>query len=207
MQSNPWDAKHSVRDGLSLIASTSKEFRARKRVKRVKLDSSDKVKDYSSVRFIHFLKESDRLNDEIYSLKRRQEWQKVHKDFHRILSTDVIEGFVSMVDFLYQHLCKIVENKNILVKHMQKTYLADHVPVDANFHEDICRFYPLIASNIAGLLSVLQNFEWMCKFSLERSSIEETLEAISRASIIVQEAQDSMKETRELLIDMASQIE
>ena len=178
------------------MMTTAKEFMCYERTYK------PNPEQYSSVRFIRLLKELDGLNDEMYSLKRKQEYQKVHKEFHRILSTDVIDGFVAMVDFLYQHLQKIMENKTVLIKRLHKPYLGDYISVAPSCHEDICQFYPLIASNLADLASVLQNFEWIYKFSIRRSSLEDTLKVISRAASLTQEAKDAMKSTRELLTEV-----
>lgn len=201
MENNPWHGNpiYTKTGGLDLILSVHN-----------KITNNDKntsiapnIDKYSSIQLINILKEISGLNEEFLEKSSRKEWNKLYNDFHNILDTDVLDRLLSMIENLSKHFQEIIENKDRLVEHLHKPHLGDYIAVDSSHHEEICSFYPLIASNLADLSQILKNFEWFYKFSVKSSMLKQTLESISSSSDLLQSNSKMVKESRDLMNEIA----
>ena len=157
---------------------------------------------HSSVQFINLLKQLTQHNKEILKHSIYNELHSMYKVFFNVLHTDVLDGLISMVDMLSNHLQQIIENKEKLIGYLYNPHLGGHIAVDISYHQYVNDFHPIILSNITELSRTLKDFEWINKFSIRNTELHQTLESILSTLAFLQNHCHSLSESRDLMSEL-----
>lgn len=197
MTSNPWEGDPAFINlgGLKHILDTYKRFSA-------SASQCSGGEKNSSVEYFDSLRNITKLNREQTKVGIELQSHRLYEEFYNILHTDVLDGMISMVDFLSQHLQQIIDHKQLIVDRLQKPFVGEYMTVDVDYHSDVCEFFPLIANNLADLSKILHNIEWINNYSIRNSNLSDTLKTVMSALSTLQRQYQGMNETRDLMNDL-----
>jgi len=196
MMANPWDSEPSFinHGGLNQILLTNRKICSDK-----SSHPNNESSNHSSVYFINVLRELTSLNKEQVKVSLELKQRQLHQEFFNILSTDVLDGLISMVDFLSSHMQNIIDQKGQIIHHLHEPFVGKPLAIEAEYHSDVCKFFPLIAKQLAELSSTLNNIEWVNKYSVQSSNLGSTLDVIGQSLISLERQYNSIMEVRDLM--------
>jgi len=193
---NPWDSEPSFinHGGLNHILSTNKKI-----CSDISSNPAQVSSNHSSIVFINTLRELTALNKEQVKVTLELKQRQLSKEFYNVLSTSVLDGLISMVDFLANHLQNIIEQKDIIVQHLQEPFVGKPMAIDSKYHNDVCDFFPVIAKNLAELASTLNNIEWAHRYSVQSSNLGTSMQLIDDSLKQLQTQHSAIMAVRDLM--------
>ncbi|XP_047138364.1 uncharacterized protein LOC100198418 [Hydra vulgaris] len=192
MSSNPWTS--GSLDGFKKIIDINERF-----TNGSTLHQLENAERHASVEFIEILKELTKKNKELTHINFEIQRTKLYKQFYSIMSSDILDNLLSMVEFLSEHFQMVIDNKATLTNKFRTLYLGDYLNVDVSYHSDICDFFPRVACIVNDLQTVLQNIEWFQLKFFESGDFKDSLDVVASALSNIQNHYQVIIESRDAM--------